>query len=209
MNRRISAAAAALLLAGVARGLDRIETVQKFRDARQRGDLAAARALMAPDARIWFDMEERKGPGAPWTLEPDDWDRWDTYFHSQTTYGDWKDLGDRVTATGHEINDFYRLTDWKPRPLAFTWWLDAEGKISGFMFHAIKDAKEESRFDDLKAWAQKTHPDELAYLMPKGRIDPSGDRPQRWKKLAIEWRKAAGLPVIPSEARDPGLDKRQ
>jgi hypothetical protein len=204
MNRRISAAAAALLLAGSARGLDRIETVQKFRDARQRADLAAARALMAPDPRIWFDMEERKGPGAPWTLEPDDWDRWDTYFHSQTTYEDWKDLGDRVTATGHEINDFYRLTDWKPRPLAFTWWLDAEGKISGFMFHAMKDAKEVSRFDELKAWAQKTHPDELAYLIPKGRIDPSSDRPQRWKKLAVEWRKAAGLPAISLDSSPAG-----
>jgi hypothetical protein len=196
MDRRILAAAAVLLLPRLASGLDRIETVQRFRDARQRGDLAAARAMMASDARIWFDMEERQGPGAPWTLEPDDWDRWDTYFHSKTTYSDWKDHGDRVTAMGREINDFYRLTEWKPRPLAFTWWVDSNGKISGFMFHAMKDAKEESRFDDLKAWAKRTHPEELAYLMPKGRIDPSGDRPQRWEKLAIEWRKAAGLPAI-------------
>jgi hypothetical protein len=200
MHRRILAAAAALLLADLVSGLDRIETVQKFRDARQRGDLAAARALMAPDARIWFDMEERTGPGAPWTLEPDDWDRWDAYFHSATTYSDWKDHEDRVTATGRETNDFYRLTEWKPKPLAFTWWLDSQGKITGFMFHAIKDAKEESRFGELEAWAKKTHPEELAYLTsPKGRINPAGDRPERWKKLAIEWRRAVGLPVISSE----------
>ena len=155
-----------------------------------------ARGYLAPDPRIWFDVAERQGDGAPWTLEPDDWDRWDRFFHSKTEYTDWKDLGDRVTATGHETNDFYRLTDWTPNPLGFTWWFDREGRISGFQFHAVEKGKAPSRFEDLKAWARANRPDELAYLMPKDRIDPSGDRPVRWRRLATEWRKAAGLPEV-------------
>lgn len=184
------AASAALAASG------RIETVQKFREAREKGDLAAARGYLAPDARIWFDMPERKGDGEPWTLEPDDWDGWDRFFHSKTSYTDWKDLGDRVTAVGHESNDFYRLTDWTPKPMGFSWWFDAHGKISGFLFHAVGEGKAQSRFDQLQDWARLHLPDELAYLMPKGRIDPSGDRPARWRALAIEWRKAAGLPEV-------------
>jgi hypothetical protein len=174
----------------------RIRLVQRFREAREKGDLDAARAFLAPDARIWFDQKERTGAGAPWTLEADDWDRWDRFFHSRTDYTDWQDLGDRVTAIGHETNDFYRLTEWTPRPLAFTWWFDEKGKISGFLFHAQDEGKERSRFDELKAWARANRPEELSYLLPKGRIDPSGDRPSRWRALAIAWRKAAGLPEI-------------
>jgi hypothetical protein len=175
---------------------DRIRIVQQFREAREKGDLALARSYLAPDARIWFDQKERTGAGAPWTLEPGDWDRWDRFFHSRTEYTDWQDLGDRVTALGHETNDFYRLTEWSPKPLAFTWWLDEKGRISGFLFHAQGEGKDPSRFDELEAWASANRPDELAYLMPKGRIDPSGDRPARWRALAIEWRKAAGLPEV-------------
>ena len=174
----------------------RILLVQRFREAREKGDLDAARAFLAPDARIWFDQKERTGAGAPWTLEADDWDRWDRFFHSRTDYTDWQDLGDRVTAIGHETNDFYRLTEWTPRPLAFTWWFDEKGKISGFLFHAQDEGKERSRFDELKAWARANRPEELSYLLPKGRIDPSGDRPARWRALAIAWRRAAGLPEI-------------
>ena len=185
------------LVSATASPPDRIDTVKKFRDARRRGDLAAARAFLAPDARIWFDQAKRTGEGAPWTLEPDDWDRWDEYFHSKTEYSGWKDLGDRVTAVGHEMNDFYRLTDWTPKPLAFTWWFDGNGKISGFLFHALGEGKDRSRFDELKAWAKANRPDELAFLMPKGRLDPSGDRPARWRALAVAWRKAVGLPEVP------------
>ena len=194
-------AVAALALEGVgsvARAAENhVEVVQKFREAREKGDLAAARSYLAPDARIWFDQKERTGAGAPWKLEPGgDWDGWDRFFHSRTEYTDWKDLGDRVTAIGHETNDFYRLTEWTPKPLAFTWWFDEKGRISGFLFHAQGEGKDPSRFDELKAWASANRPEELSYLIPNGRIDPSGDRPARWRALAIAWRKAAGLPEI-------------
>jgi hypothetical protein len=193
--------AVAMVLAGLALAAsasERIETVQKFRAARERGDLAAARALLAPDPRIWFDRKERKGSGQPWTLDEDDWDRWDRFFHSQTDYTHWKDRGDRVTALGHETNDYYRLLDWKPNPLAFTWWIDSSGKITGFLFHAMPGPRPvRSRMKEFQVWARKNRPAELDYLMPKGKIDPSGDRPRRWRAILIEWRHATGLPDIP------------
>jgi hypothetical protein len=193
--------AVAMVLAGLALAAsasERIETVQKFRAARERGDLAAARAFLAPDPRIWFDMKERKGSGQPWTLDEDDWDRWDRFFHSETDCAEWKDHGDRVTAVGHETNDYYRLLDWKPSPLAFTWWLDSSGKITGFLFHAERGpTPDRNRLKEFEAWARKNRPVELAYLMPKGKIDPSGDRPKRWRAILVEWRKATGLPDVP------------
>jgi hypothetical protein len=180
-----------------AQSSNRIETVQKLLAARRQGDLEAARGMLARDAKIWFDMTERKGPGEPWTLNEDDWDRWDRFFHARTEFTDWKDDGDRVTAVGHEINDYYRLLDWKPKPLNFTWWFDASGKIAGHMFHEITGLPPpQRRLDEFKQWARENRPAELAFLMPKDHIDPSGDRPQRWRAILIEWRKAVGLPEV-------------
>jgi hypothetical protein len=176
---------------------DPVQTVQRFREAREKGDLAQARSFLAPDARIWFDMEVRKGPGKPWTLEPEPWEAWDRYFHSHSDLQDWKHDAGRVTAVGHEMNDFYRLLDWKPKPLLLTWWLNPAGKITGFMFHAIPGAPPaQNRLDEFETWAKKADPAELSYLMPEGRIDPSGDRPTRWRRILVEWRKAAGLPEV-------------
>ncbi len=174
----------------------RIETVKRFQAARERGDLAAARALLGPDPRIWFDIDERQGPGQPWSLGTGDWDRWDRFFHRKIAYSDWKRHGDRVTAIGRETNDYYLLLDWEPKPLALTWWFNSSGKISGFMFHAVRDAPSRSRLQEFEAWAKKNRPEEIAYLKPKGRIDPSRDRPERWRALLVEWRKAAGLPEV-------------
>src|SRR5260370_20563386 len=171
----------------------RIDTILKFREARGRGDLEAARGFLAPDARIWFDMAERQRPGQPWQLEEDEWDRWDRFFHSETDTTDWKDWGDRVTALGHETNDYYRLLDWKPSPLAFTWWIDSYGKITGLLFHAVRGpTPDRSRLKEFEGWARKNRPAELAYLQPKGKIDPSGDRPKRWRAILVELREATG-----------------
>ena len=43
---------------------------------------------------------------------------------------------------------------------------------------------------EFKEWARANHPDELAYLMPKDRLDPTGDRPERWRVMLDEWRKS-------------------
>jgi hypothetical protein len=177
---------------------DTMQVVRRFREAKEKGDLAEARAFLAPDARIWFDMQEREGPGKPWTLEAGPWASWDRYFHSHTDLRDWKSEGGRVTVVGDETNDFYRLLDWKPKPVLLTYWVDRSGRITGFLFHPVAGGPPaQSRLEEFEAWAKKTHPAELAYLMPNGKIEPSGDRPGRWRKILVEWRSAAGLPEVP------------
>jgi hypothetical protein len=184
---------------------DPIDTVREFREAKERGDLSKARTFLAPDARIWFDMEERTGPGEPWTLEAGPWANWDRFFHSHTDLRDWRNEGGRVTAVGDETNDFYRLLDWKPKPVLLTYWVDVSGRLTGFMFHAVTGGpRVKSRLDEFEAWAKRTHPAELAYLMPNGKIEPSGDRPGRWRKILVEWRKAAGLSEVSLSDEEAG-----
>ena len=187
-----------------------IAKVQEFVAARKRGDEAAASALMAADAKIWW--EAKTGPGEPWTLGGK-WSGWDAYFHSTNEYSDWREGRDSVTAAGVEMNDFYRLIDRSPQKFRATWWLDPSGKISGFLFEPRGAVLPGDRFDEFKAWARRERPAELEYLMPGGRIDPTGDRPQRFHALLVEWRKAAGLsPVVltesapvPAKAPEPAL----
>ena len=178
-----------------------IARVQELMAARKAGDEAAASALMAPDPRIWFD--KRSGPGEAWGLVSK-WSHWDDYFHSRNDYSGFREAGDVVTADGTEINDFYRLIERPPQKFRATWWMDASGKISGFLYEPRgSTAAVEDRFDQFKEWARKTKPAELDYLMPGGRIDPTGDRPERFHAILLEWRKAAGLPPIELPESEP------
>ena len=172
----------------------RVARVKAFVAVRERSDHDAARRFLAPDARAWFDRKE--GPGAAWTI-PGTWHHWDTYFHGRSVYSDWRDDGDRVTARVDETNDYYRLLDWTPSPMRFTWWLDGDGRLSGFLLEPLTAEKGGTgRLEEFKAWARQAAPDELAYLMPKGSIDPTGDRPERWRAILVRWRREAGLPPV-------------
>jgi hypothetical protein len=181
-----------------------IATVGARVAARTGGDEAAARALMAPDSRIWFT--QRSGPGEPWGLVSK-WTHWDDFFRSQNTYTNFREAGDVVTADGTEINDFYRLIERPPQKFRATWWLDGSGRIAGFLYEPRgSTATGEDRLEQFEAWARKAHPAELDYLMPGGRFDPTGDRPERFRAILLEWRKAAGLPPIetgPSPVKAP------
>ena len=178
-----------------------IARVQELMAARKAGDEAAASALMAADPRIWFD--KRSGPGEAWGLVSK-WSHWDDYFHSRNDYSGFREAGDVVTADGTEINDFYRLIERPPQKFRATWWMDASGKISGFLYEPRgSTAAVEDRFDQFKEWARKTKPAELESLMPGGRIDPTGDRPERFHAILLEWRKAAGLPPIELPESEP------
>ena len=171
-----------------------IAEVQELMAARQKRDEAVAHSLMTSDPRIWFD--KRSGPGEPWGLAGR-WTHWDEYFHTKNDYSGFREAGDTVTADGVEINDFYRLIDRPPQKFRGTWWIDDAGKVSGFLYEPRGSTQmEEDRFDQFKAWARQAKPAELEYLMPGGRIDPTGDRPERFHALLVEWRQAAGLPPI-------------
>ncbi len=178
-----------------------IAKVKELLDARKRGDPAAARELMSADARIWW--EKRAGAGEPWGLVSK-WSGWDSYFHSQNDYSDFREAGDTVTASGVEINDFYRLIERPPQRFRATWWLDSSGKIAGFLYEPRgSTVPGQDRLEEFKTWARKEKPAELEYLMPDDRFDPTGDRPQRFHAILVEWRRAAGLPPIELSSANP------
>jgi hypothetical protein len=171
-----------------------IHRVQAYHDARIRDDVAAEAQMLSPDARTWY--ESKTGDGEP--LRPGRSGRyahWDRFFHSRSVLSDWVVRGREVTATVHETNDFYQLLDWTPNPYQMTWWFNDRDRISGVMIRSLP-GKETSRMPDFRAWAAIYQPAELEYLMPKGKLDPTGDRPERWKALLQEWRAAAGLPKV-------------
>lgn len=180
----------------------RIATVEAFRAARAAGDTEAAGELMAPDARLWFGA--REGAGRPWDLDAGGpWAVWDEHFggHSEPD-GPWEvELeGRAVSAVMVEHNDYYRLTESAPGRWRGTYYLDEVGRIEGFLVARIPGVERDpGRTAEFEAWAREHDPDEAAYLMPGGEIDPSGDRPARMRALLERWRAAVGLP--PPEPR--------
>jgi hypothetical protein len=185
--------------------IDPIARVQSFVAAREKEDDEASRAFLAPDARVWY--EKREGPGVPWRI-PGTWTRWDRFFHGKITYDakSWKESAGAVSAEGVEINDFYRLIERPAQRFRATWWVDRKGRLTGFLFAGlgpVGGASDSDRFDDAKAWIRANRPGELETLLPNGKFDPTGDRPERWRALLVEWRRAAGLKEIPLAAPPP------
>lgn len=161
-----------------------IKHVQAYRAASARGDDLSP--YLAPGARMWYDTKE--GEGEPLKKGQGSYAHWDHYFGSTSTLTDWQVHDGAVSAVVHETNAFYRLLDWTPAPYRMTWWLDAEGRIREALLTAIPGHDTKGRLAEFQAWAREHHPDELDYLMPKGRIDPKGDRAERFAALLKEWR---------------------
>lgn len=175
----------------------RVATVEAFVAARERGDLDAARALMAPDPRLWFD--EVEGEGSSWNLEGGRWKAWDEHFRGHTErLGPWVAEDDRVWAEMQETNDYFRLTEARAAPWRANYLFDEQGRIRGFLLSPVPGAvADRGRRDEFEAWAREHRPDEAEYLMPGGSLDPSGDRPPRMRALLLEWRADVGLPPLP------------
>ena len=177
----------------------KIAAVQAYLAAADRADWKGARGMLAPDARVWYD--EKRGPGDAWTV-PGPWTGWDGFFRGKIAYESWTRSGDAVRAEGTERNDFYRLIERPAQRFRATWWVDDRGLLTGFFFQGLGAAAPgDDRFDEFKTWAGRNATAEVAYLMPGGKIDPTGDRPERFRKLLVEWRKAAGL--APLDATTP------
>ncbi|HEX9161777.1 MAG TPA: hypothetical protein VF980_08735 [Thermoanaerobaculia bacterium] len=171
-----------------------IRRVQDFRAANDRGDLVTAQSYLAPDARQWF--ESRSGEGEPYKVGGvSRWSHWDEYFHSRNSLTNWRVEGNAVIADVEETNDFMRMLDWHAKPYTMTWWLDDRSRITGVLVKSNPEAPV-SRLEEFKQWAREHHPEELAYLLPKNRIDPTGDRPERWRAILREWRNASGRPTV-------------
>jgi hypothetical protein len=173
----------------------KIARVQAYCAALARRDWDNARWFLAPNARVWY--EKKEGAGGPLSPGSGRFTHWDTFFHGRTGHCGWRVEDGAVVATATETNDFYRLLDWTPAPMRFSWWLDESGRITGFLIQALPETEPSgSRLKDAVAWAKAKHPDEIAHLMPEGRLDPTGDRAERWRKLLVEWRRETGLPEV-------------
>ena len=186
------------LIAGpvFAEGEELIETVEKLRAALDREDYETAKTFLTENPRVWYDG--REGEGFPWTLDGGRWKGWDGHFNGVSTLqGPLQAQGHEVWADFHEINDYFRLTGRSGGYFRKTWFFDEEGKIEGYMISRVPGAPEptKGRFEEFEAWAKENDPDELAYLLPGGRIDPTGDRPQRFRAILERWREATGEPL--------------
>lgn len=180
---------------------NRLVTIDAYRDARAAGEYEAAEAYLGEDPRVWF--EQREGPGAPLVLGGGRWASWDDHFRSASTAGEWHLEDDRAWAIVTETNDYYRLTGRAFGRYRHTYFFDRDGRIVGSMVSAAPDAIEPhevalttSRFDEFEQWAQTHEPEEFAYLVPDGRLDPTGDRPPRMRALLNAWRIDIGLEPI-------------
>ncbi len=183
-----------------------ITKVESYRAARESGDFDTARALLADDARVWY--EQREGEGNPWRPgKGGRWSAWDKHFNSQSTPGPWHTAEHSVWRINREWNEYYDLIERTDDPsYRITYFFDADdaGKISGYMISAADpdapkppaDAPRSDRFDEIEAWAKANHPDEWEYLRPAGKLDPTGDRPRRTRALINQWRTTVGLEPI-------------
>lgn len=174
----------------------KIAIVEKLRAALAREDYAAAATFLSDDPRVWY--EKREGAGSPWRLGAGRWRNWDRHFNGVSTLqGNLEADGDRVWGDFTETNDYYRLTGRGAGHYRMTWFFDSDGKIAGRMISAVPGAPERDpgRFDEFEAWAREHHPEELDYLLPGGRIDPTGDRAPRFRQLLERWREAIGEPL--------------
>jgi hypothetical protein len=188
----------AFLLALGACADQRIATVRSFNEATDRGDIAAARAMMAPNARVWY--ESPTGEGEPWTLGEGGYSAWDEFFHTdKRMLGDYQRDGDAVWALFDETNDYYLLTECTWTRTMLTWFfVSHKNHIRGLLVTEVGTPVSKSA--EFKAWAKENDPAEFNACYPDGRLDTS--QPQRVKALLLRWRAAAGLtPTDPSISR--------
>jgi hypothetical protein len=172
-----------------------VTRAQQFRAHIETGDFERARAMMAPKARRWWGV--RQGEGEPWTVgsENGPWAAWDQRLRSQKEIVGWTEGPDSATVVVRETNDYFRLLErgWVTNEV--TYYFDDANRIDGLLILG-QGERPPGRTEEFLAWAKAHDPDELEALMPGGEIDPSGDHPQRFRRLLERWRMAAGLEPI-------------
>ncbi len=164
---------------------------QAYRDAKKRGDAAAAATYLAGDARVWFDKKE--GPGHALRAEGGPYKDWDKEFRSSSTRENLRVKGRTLTYISLESNDFYRLIERTPTKARVTYYFNDEDKISGMLYQGLspKAKRAPDRRAEFERWAAEHYPGELesdAMKIPRN--------PGRWRALLTEWRSDVGLPAI-------------
>lgn len=199
MMRRIPPLLLAFAMMTFAAGCvnQKIRTVEAYRAAYRAGDHETARRHMSDDPRRWWN--EREGEGTPWTIGGKGrWSDWDEHFRSRSEPVRWIAGDDSVTLIVEEVNDYYLLTERGPQLNRLVYYLDEEGRICGLLISGEIEGVERSmgRAEEFDAWLEASHPDEYAYLRPGGEIDPTGDRPERTRRMLEAWRREVELPPL-------------
>ena len=174
----------------------RIARVEALRQALDQEHFDDAATLLTGDPRVWYGS--REGEGYPWKLRAGRWKTWDSHFNGVSEQqGPLQTEGDRVWADFFETNDYFRLIGRRGGYFRQTWFFASNGKIEGYMISAVPGAPESpaGRGDEFTAWARENAAEELEYLRPEGKIDPTGDRAARTGALLERWRQAIGEPL--------------
>ena len=173
-----------------------VAAAKRFRSLLETRQYEAARSLMADQPRRWF--EERTENGSPWEIGPGEkgpWATWDQHFKKRTEPIAWEEGDQSATLAFRETNDYFQLLERGWAINSLTYFFNDAGKIKGMLI-AASGKRSWGRTEEFHAWARENAADELAYLMPRGEIDPSGDRALRFHRLLNRWREAVGLSPI-------------
>lgn len=173
-----------------------VASAQEFRSLMAAERYDAAQALMAPEPRRWWN--ERQGEGQPWKVGSatrDPWTSWDEHFRGKKEILEWKEGPHSVTTVVHETNDYFQLLERGWVTTEIIYYFDGSGKIDGRLIRPVGE-RPPGRTEEFLAWARIHDADELAALMPDNEVDPSGDHPQRFRRLLNRWRRASGLETI-------------
>lgn len=176
--------------------VDLVSRAEAFQNFSKDGQVDSARALMAPDARQWWN--ELKGEGVPWELSADalgPWALWDQKLNSQKTVLERTVDGNAVSVMVRETNDYFLLLERGWVVTEVKYFFDDAGRIEGRLIRATGQ-RPSGRTGGFLSWAQEHEPTEIAELMPGGQVDPSGDHPERFRALLLRWREDTGLPPI-------------
>lgn len=173
-------------------------TAKQFRAHVKAGEYDEARAMMVQNPRRWFN--EREGEGREWKLGPKSgpWSEWDDHFRGRTEVVRWEVGEGTATLVFLETNDYFQLLDRGWQKSEMVYYFNDAGEIEGLLIRGRGD-RPQGRTEEFLAWARENDPEELAYLMPDGDVDPSGDRPPRFRALLNRWRESAGLEPIEIE----------
>ncbi len=168
-----------------------VRTIDAYRAAKKRGDLATAAAYLADDARVWFDKKE--GPGEPLRPKGGPYAQWDAEFRSTSTRDEIRVRGNTVSYVVSEINDFYRLIDGVAGKYRMTYYFADDGKIAGRLIQGVspKSVRPPDRRCEFERWAAKKVPGLLEAEEMK-----IPNQPRRGRSLLTEWRAEIGLSPI-------------
>jgi hypothetical protein len=162
--------------------------LRAYLEARDRGDAAAARSYLAPDARIWVGAA-KEGPGRPMGVNRD-FAAWETTVNARFHYSAFRsETKDTVSYRSEESSDFAKLLGVDAVRGDVTCWFDGLGRITGLLYRPVGPRTSEI-VQPYVDWARLHKPERLAALMPDGQMVYNAQTAQLWLEALREWRKA-------------------